>query len=92
MALLRVFWFATIATAPLILSAVVLSLGQGNAQGHPELSGEWVLNRDLSTNPTEDGGGRRGRAPNGNPEGRRGSGGGTPGGVDGGMRGGLSRQ
>jgi len=62
---------------------------QRTSEGHPDLTGEWVLNRDLSTDARQMGEGRQGREAGGAPEGHGGPGGGRPGGFGGGMRGGL---
>lgn len=67
-----------------VLSGSVTVLGQEAAKKHPDLSGEWVLNRDVSADPRESGDGRGGR----DPEGRGRRGGGMPGGFGGGPRGG----
>ena len=62
---------------------------QRTSERHPDLTGEWVLNRDLSTDAHQMGEGRQGRAAGGAPEGRGGPGGGSPRGFGGGMRGGV---
>ena len=59
---------------------------QGTAMGRPDLSGEWTLNRDLSTSPRQSEEGRR--AGDGG-RGRGGQGGGERGGFPGGGGGGF---
>jgi hypothetical protein len=71
----------------LALVGAATAHGQDAAKTHPDLSGEWVLNRELSADPRESAEGRRGREGR-DPEGRGRRGGGMPGGFGGGPPGG----
>lgn len=76
--------------ALLTLASPVRLSAQGTATGRPNLSGEWTLNRDLSTNPRPPEEGRRG-GDGGRDRGGPGGGerGGFPGGFGGGGGGGF---
>lgn len=71
----------------LVVGAVTV-IGQEARPRRPDLSGEWVLNRDLSADSRGLEGTPRDREPR-EPEGRGRPGGGRPGGFGGGMRGGF---
>ena len=74
----------------LIVVGTVTVVGQETRSRGSDLTGEWVLNRDLSADPRQSEEGRRGGERGGGPEGRGGPGGGRRGGSGGGMRGGFS--
>lgn len=74
--------------ALLTLALPLRMSAQEPAAGRPDFSGEWILNRDLSTNPRESGEGRR---TGGGERGRGGQGGGDRGGFPGGFGGGGDR-
>jgi hypothetical protein len=84
----RVFRWSTAIGVWVMVAGAVTALAQGTAPSRPDLSGQWVLNRDLSTDPRGLEEGRSGRGPAGDPEGRGRRGGGMPGRFGGGMRGG----
>lgn len=73
----------------LIVVGAVTAIGQEAAPRRPDLSGEWVLNRDLSADSRGLEEAPRRREPGGEPQGRGRRGGGMPGGFGGGMRGGF---
>lgn len=74
----------------LVVAAAVTGVAQGSGT-HPNLSGEWRLNRDLSTEPREMAPSGRGREPGGEPPGRGRPEGGMPGRFGGGPSGGFGR-
>lgn len=77
-------WSIVIGVCALLSGAVN---AQENARDRPDLSGDWVLNRDLSADPRQAEEGRRGREPGDDPGGRGGPGGRMPGRFGGGRRG-----